>query len=169
MDQSTAYDADILEWSQRQASALRDFARTHRELSNELDWEHVAEEIEDVGRSELMAVQSLIRQILIHVIKAVSAPDTAPILHWRKEVVGFHNDLLDRISPSMPARIALDVIWQRSIKEADAALAIHGQSVAPGLPVECPLKLDDIAARELDFLALVENLRRRVEECAPQP
>ena len=64
MDQ--LYDTDILAWSQRQAAVLRDLA-ARRDLPNELDLDHVAEEIEDVGRSELNAVQSFIRLCLVHI------------------------------------------------------------------------------------------------------
>jgi hypothetical protein len=59
------YDTDILVWSERQGELLR--RRAARELINEadLDWPNIAEEIESVGRSQLSAVRSLLRQALI--------------------------------------------------------------------------------------------------------
>jgi Domain of unknown function DUF29 len=45
------YDRDVLAWSQHQAELLRRTGRGER--VNHVDWENVAEEIEDVGRSEL--------------------------------------------------------------------------------------------------------------------
>jgi len=162
MSRSTAYDADILEWSEQQAAALRDVSRTARGRWNELDWEHVAEEIEDVGRSELMAVQSLIRQILVHLIKAVSAPDATSMLHWRREVVAFHNDLLDRITPSMPARIDLGKLWQRAARQAEADLAVYGQAVVQGLPPDCPFTVADIIAADFDFINAVGAVRQHI-------
>jgi hypothetical protein len=45
------YERDILFWSQNQAELLRRLARGER--VNDVDWEHVVEEIEDVGLSEL--------------------------------------------------------------------------------------------------------------------
>jgi len=45
------YDQDALAWSQQQAELLRRTACGER--VNGLDWEHVVEEIEDVGLSEL--------------------------------------------------------------------------------------------------------------------
>ena len=53
------YDSDISEWSERQAALLR--RRAAGDLANaaELDWPNIAEEIEDVGRSELHRVESL--------------------------------------------------------------------------------------------------------------
>ena len=52
------YDSDILIWSERQADLLR--RRAAGELVNDaaLDWPNIAEEIEDVGRSQLNAVES---------------------------------------------------------------------------------------------------------------
>ena len=41
------YDHDALAWSEHQASLLRRVARGER--VNEVDWEHVIEEIEDRG------------------------------------------------------------------------------------------------------------------------
>ena len=41
------YDEDIVTWSEQQAELLR------RRSANALDWDHLAEEIEDVGRSHI--------------------------------------------------------------------------------------------------------------------
>jgi hypothetical protein len=155
-------DTDILAWSEQQAAALRELARARRDLSNELDLEHVAEEIEDMGRSELIAVRSYVRQILIHLIKAISAPSSESLLHWRKEVIGFHNDLLDRITPSMLSRIDMQTLWRRAVKEADAALAVHGGAIAQGMPSQCPLDIGSIADAKFDFEAAVEAMRSRI-------
>jgi hypothetical protein len=89
MDHPTLYDDDLYAWSEQQASALRRLAE-RRELPNDLDLEHVAEEVEDVGRSELNAVQGVIRPIFAHLIKAASTPDASARGRWRAEVVAFH-------------------------------------------------------------------------------
>jgi hypothetical protein len=162
MNRSADYDTDILEWSEQQASALRDLARTRHDLSNIVDWENVAEEIEDVGRSQFIAVQSLIRQIFIHVIKAVSLPDAMSIRHWRKEVAAFHRDVLDRITPSMRARLDLPRIWQQALKQAELDLDAAGASLPPDLPRQCPLEIADIVDPEFDFLRAVDIVRERI-------
>lgn len=161
MNRLGLYDEDILEWSEQQADALRHLARARPDLSNELDWDNVAEEIECVGRSEFVAVKSLLRQILIHIVKALSAPAAASMLHWRKEVAAFHDDLLDRLSPSMPSRIDADKLWQQAIKRAEADLADQGQSLMVGLSAACPLSLADIVAPQFDFVDTVATLRKR--------
>jgi hypothetical protein len=162
MSRPTLYDDDILEWSEQQAAALRGVARTQPGISNQIDWDNVAEEIESVGRSEFVAVQSFLRLILVHVIKAISVPETPSILHWRKEVVAFHRDLLDRVTPSMIGRLDIDKLWQQATKQAEADLAVHGQSVAASLPRRSPLGVPEVVAPDFDFVAIVENLRKRI-------
>ena len=66
------YHEDVLVWSERQAERLRRVA--HGERVNDVDWEHVIEEIEDVGVSELHAVQSLLQQAIVHLLKVYGWP-----------------------------------------------------------------------------------------------
>jgi hypothetical protein len=162
MNRASLYDDDILEWSEQQAAALRHLARTQPRISNEVDWDNIAEEIECVGRSELAAVQSFARLILLHLIKAVSEPEISSIAHWRKEVLAFHQDLLDRLTPSMVARINMDKLWRQAIKRANAELAVHGQFVPPAVPERCPLEMGEIADPEFDFIKAVEAVRRQL-------
>ena len=83
------YDADVFEWSQRQAALLR--RRAAGELVNdaELDWPNIAEEIESVGNSELRAVRSLLVQALLHDLKAEAWPLSPYVPGWRAEARGF--------------------------------------------------------------------------------
>jgi hypothetical protein len=65
----TGYDADVLAWSQQQAALLRAgrFA--------ELDIEHLADEIEDVGRSEKRELASRMALLLAHLLKWQLQPE----------------------------------------------------------------------------------------------
>jgi len=80
MDRRSLYDDDIYAWTQQQAEVLRRLAETRRDLPNELDLENVAEEIEDVGKSELHRVESFVRLILLHLVKAASVRQTIGIV-----------------------------------------------------------------------------------------
>lgn len=57
------YDRDFFEWTQRAAETLRSLSIP------ELDTEHVAEEIESMGRRDLSAVFSRLSRILEHKLK----------------------------------------------------------------------------------------------------
>ena len=48
---ASAYDTDIVTWSERQAELLRRVGAGEH-INDLVDWENVAEEIEDVGRSQ---------------------------------------------------------------------------------------------------------------------
>src|SRR5712692_8892523 len=59
------YDDDFYAWTQEQAALLRRLPA----VSNRLDSLLIAEEIEDLGRSELRTVQSLCEHIIEHFLK----------------------------------------------------------------------------------------------------
>jgi hypothetical protein len=59
------YDEDFYAWTQQQAQALR----MHFRGDNRLDVEHLAEEIEDLGKCDLHAVQSFVGNVIEHLLK----------------------------------------------------------------------------------------------------
>jgi hypothetical protein len=59
----TPYEKDIIAWSKEQASLLK------AGRLSELDTEHIAEEIEDVGKSEQRELASRMAVLLAHLIK----------------------------------------------------------------------------------------------------
>ncbi|MBV8361122.1 MAG: DUF29 domain-containing protein [Deltaproteobacteria bacterium] len=57
------YEHDYYAWIREQVRALRE----HR--VEEVDWENVAEEIEDLGKSERRSVESHLETLLLHALK----------------------------------------------------------------------------------------------------
>jgi hypothetical protein len=160
MSDSTLYEDDILLWSEQQAAAIRKLSSTRRDLPNELDIENVAEEIESVGRSELAAVESYLRLILLHLMKLVAEAGSQAAHHWRGEIVGFHSDMIRRYSPSMRQRIDLDQLWLSAREQLMLAYDGAQEQAVADLPTECPISLDDLIAERIDSVALLESLRR---------
>jgi hypothetical protein len=170
MDGNDLYDQDIYAWTEQQAEALRDLARSRNDLPSGLDLPRLVEEIEDLGIGELNAVRSLIRLILVHLIKAISAPDAAPMAHWQEEVVNWQSDLLQRITPAMKTRIDMHRIWQAALRQSGKSLKAHRREPAPGLTGSgpdggCPIELDDLCSEDFDFerslAKLTETILRR--------
>jgi hypothetical protein len=159
MDRATAYDEDIYAWSQEQAAALRRLAQTRRDLPNDLDLEHVAEEIEDVGSSELRRVESFLELLLQHLVKLVSAPEAPARRHWAKEIDLQREVLRHDLKNSMRQTIDLDRIWRAAKARADAALDQHGDAIVPGLPERCPFSLDELIAEPFDVAYALARLR----------
>jgi hypothetical protein len=153
------YHQDFFAWTQHQARLLRTLTLRRADLPPDLDIEQVAEEVEDLGKAELNSAKSLIRQILVHLIKAVCDPQAEAIGHWRTEATAFHLDLLDRYVPSMRRLIHMQKLWEGAVKLADNALREHGVALPPDLPAQCPYPLADIVAEDFSFDDAVERLR----------
>ena len=160
MDRVTSYHDDIYAWSQEQASALRRLAAIRRDLPNELDLEHVAEEIEDLGKSEIRTVESFIELLLQHLVKLASVPGAPPARHWRDEIVIQQRGARDDFKPSMAQSIRLERIWDAARRRADAALDQYGETVLPSLPAVCPFSLNDLLAEPFDIDAAADRLRQ---------
>lgn len=138
----SSYEADYYLWTQQQAAALRSMRRT-----NSLDIENLAEEIEDMGRSELNKVASLLTQIFIHVIKLRRNPEAEARAHWLEEIATFQADARRTFTPAMRQRLDLAEIWQ----DANRIARMSG-TADPG---RVPVTLDQLLDRDFDPEALV--------------
>jgi hypothetical protein len=134
------YDRDVLAWSVRQADLLRRVARGER--VNDVDWEHVVEEIEDVGLSELNSVRSLLYQVMLHLLRLHGWPDCSSAEHWRGEIGTFQKDAARRFAPSMRRRIDLAKLYSDASEQLDG-LRYDGAAPLPW-PADCPFTLDDL-------------------------
>ncbi len=132
------YHRDILLWSEQQAALLRQVARGER--INNLDWDRVVEEIEDVGISELNAVRAHLRLMIVHLLKVRGWPDSPSLTHWRGEISGFQSGLQERFAPSMRQRLDVPRIYLRARDELDG-IDYDGQP-PQSWPDICPFSLD---------------------------
>jgi len=148
-----------LTWSERQAALLRRVGAGER-VNDQVDWENVIEEIESVGRSELAAVTSLIRQVLLHLIKLAVEVDATAVRHWRGEIVAFHSEIRRRYAPSMRQRIDLEDLWQSAREQLWLSYEREHQQAVLRLPERCPYRLESVLAERIDSDALVADLRR---------
>ena len=139
------YERDILVWSQHQADLLRRLGRGER--VNDVDWAHIAEEIEDLGLSELHAVESFLTLMLAHLLKLYAWPASDACNHWRGEIVVFQAEAVRRFSPSMRQRVdiaALYAVAVRQIRAIDRTLYV---------PADNPFTLDHLLNDDVDVLS----------------
>jgi len=144
---SDLYETDILEWSERQAALLRRVAAADRANDGAPDWPNIIEEIESVGREQLHAVESLLVQALLHMLKAEAWPLSAAASGWRAESRRFRDDAASRFSPSMRQRVALAKLYARALRAMPET--IDGQPPLP-VPQTCALTLDQLLADEAE-------------------
>ncbi len=136
------YDADVLLWSEHQAELLRRLAAGER-VNDQVDWENVIEEVESVGSEQLHAVQSLLRQALIHMLKAEAWPLSRDAPTWRADAITFRADAVDRFAPSMRQRLDLAKIYRQALRALPDTM--DGQPPQP-VSESCPVTLDELLA-----------------------
>jgi hypothetical protein len=142
MPDGPRYDDDFYAWTQYQAEVLRSM----RTRDNRFDREHVAEEIEDLGKSERDAVRSQVRRILEHFLKLAYSGAADPRYGWMGSTLDARAVLEDKISPTLRRDIeeALPRLYQRARRAVE--LSFKGYQENASLPAECPYTVDQILA-----------------------
>jgi hypothetical protein len=87
-----SYETDFYAWTQRQAKAIRakDVAA--------LDIEHLAEEIEDLGRAVRKSIGSQLERILLHLLKWQYDPAADPRRLWRLTIRHARREIADDLA-----------------------------------------------------------------------
>jgi hypothetical protein len=142
MPDGPRYDDDFYAWTQHQAAVLREMPAT----DNRFDRERVAEEIEDLGKSERDAVRSQIRRIIEHLLKLAHSPAELPRLDWIETVIDARQTLSDKMSAMLrrDAEATLEKLYADGRQRAGTSLRRNGEpEAAASLPQACPYSLDD--------------------------
>jgi hypothetical protein len=143
------YEDDFVAWTERQAHELR--ALHTSRWNGPLDLEHLAEEIEDLGRSQRHACESLLEQIIIHLLKLRWSKAKAPRTHWANEIDLCRNELHRRLTPTIRQRLEtdLDTHYQTAARLTTRALAREEPDTRPDIPSDCPWSLEDILSSDM--------------------
>ncbi len=149
------YDDDFFIWTQQQAAALR---LTRDVIGGSVDVEHVAEEIEDLGKRDLREVSSFLARLIEHLLKLDACPDSRDRPHWLSEAGHFHSSAVDAFTPGMRQLLILEKIWRRGRK--DALLCLEEMDVASSSPTECPFDLDELLSEDFDVRAALSKLSK---------
>jgi Domain of unknown function DUF29 len=151
LDFATLYEDDIETWAELQVEALRRLAVMPGPWANRIDWENVIEEIEDVGSNQRRAVESLLEQAFIHVLKIAGDPDSLSVKRWEKEVQTFWRQAQERADRAMRSRIDRDKLWRRACKQASNTLEAYDREL-PKVSQACLYTFDDVLDRKHDPL-----------------
>jgi hypothetical protein len=140
------YEADFYAWAREQAALLR--AGRYEEL----DLEHLIEEVDDLGESLYRSVRSRVRTIIEHLLKLEHSPARDPRNLWHDTIAAQRSDLEDDLTRSLRTRIEAELPKQYGRARAAAARSLrrHGENAAAdALPETCPYTLDQIAGESL--------------------
>ncbi len=124
---SDTYERDFYLWTQTQADALRAEAKRRTGGSNAVDWERVAEEIEDIGNSDLRECYSRVETIIEHLFKLAWTRQTDPAAGWRDTILRERNALELVLTPSLRPKVeqSLAQRHQRALRLAESSFAPH--------------------------------------------
>ena len=139
------YDDDFYLWTRNQAEALRRLAAER--WNGPLDLEHLAEEVEDLGTSQLSTVRSQIERVIEHLLKLEFSPAADPRRGWLVSVLNARGHAADRMTAAMRNEIepALPRLYARARRRAVISFTEHGElALAAVLPKTCPYTLDHL-------------------------
>lgn len=139
----TSYEADVVAWANEQASLIR---AGH---FDQLDLTHIAEEIEDVGKSEQRELASRMAVLLAHILKWKFQPQKRSV-SWTLTIKEQRRLLVRRIqkTPSLGPMLVdpewIDEIWvdAKALAEKETGLDIGTY------PEICPWAMAQVLAED---------------------
>jgi ribosomal protein L29 len=135
------YEKDVVRWAQEQARLLREGDFAH------LDIEHVADEIEDVGKAEQRELASRMAVLLTHLLKWRFQPQLRSN-SWRATIDIQRRSIARRLvaTPSLKATLRdkewRDDIWLDALKSAIDETGLDPALFPPASPWATEQALD---------------------------
>jgi hypothetical protein len=142
------YEADFYAWTREQAKELRRLARIRPKPP--LDLVHIAEEIQDLGKSEDEAVFSSTQRIIEHLLLIEHSPAADQRLRWADEIDEFGDRIDRKLSPRIRRRLKrdFDEAFGRARRRVRRRMDRYGETHAiTTLPAQCPYTLEQGARR----------------------
>ena len=137
---ASLYDDDFAAWASETARQLR------AGRFSEIDVEHVAEEIEDMGKSEKREMLRRMTVLVMHLLKWKWQADKRST-SWQSTMATQRVELhrLLRQSPSLKRTIAASVadIYPDAVESASIETGLPAQT----FPASCPFSVDQILER----------------------
>lgn len=136
-----SYDNDFYAWKQQQAHLLR------TQQINQVDWQNIAQEIEDIGRSEKRQLASKLEILIMHLLKWQFQPNLRS-RSWQLTIKEqrLRLEQLFQENPSLQS-ILIEIIEKVYPLATISAERETGLSV---FPETCPYELTEILS--VDFL-----------------
>lgn len=111
-----------------------------------LDYSHLIEELEALGRSEKNAVKSLLLQIIIHLLlyQFWELEQERNANHWAGEIITFRVQIEDRLTTNLRQYLASELpkIYQ------NALLIVQKKTQLNSLPEQCPYSFEQLLNKE---------------------
>jgi hypothetical protein len=137
----TSYEEDFVEWAEETAELLRSGR------FGEVDVEHLAEEVEDLGKSARAAVGHQLQRMLLHLLKQRIQPERAGT-SWRRSIHDSRSKIEHKLdhSPSLKRQLeqVLPTVYRRAVRDAANETGVP----AARMPAQCPWTLEELIEGE---------------------
>ena len=141
MNAAVEYDQDFYQWLMKNASLLR------QGKFSEADTEHIAEELEAMGKKEQRELVSRLAVLLAHLLKWAFQP-VRRTRSWRNTIATQRIDIMDLLedSPSLQHELEKKIAkaYMRSRLMAENETGIDKS----GFPAECPFSVEEILGQD---------------------
>jgi len=150
---SKLYEEDYPLWVEKNLELLRD--RRYEEV----DWEHLLEEIEDMGRSDLKECISHLAVVLEHMYKwdhyrSLTKGGEKGGEGWKRSIKNGRSEIevLFKRYPSLRKKLPLEIeyAWDRAKVRIVRSLGMMGKDIEiKDLPERCPYSYKEAMEREI--------------------
>ena len=136
---TSLYDQDFCEWSENQATYLR-----NKEIE-QLDFENLIEEIESLGRSNKSALTSYLTRLMIHLLKLTyAAHQKGNSLSWDSSVFHSRREIKYILKSSPSLKNFMNTIEQECYEDAKQGASLETLIKIEDFPKDCPWTLEEI-------------------------
>jgi hypothetical protein len=134
---ASTYESDIIAWSEEQSALLR------TGKFSELDIAHIAEEIEDVGKSERRELANRMSLLLAHLLKWQYQPGRRGS-SWQRTIREQRRAIAARLRETPSLKTSLrDRNWLEGVW-ADAVSQAAEETGLDVFPIDCPWAMDSL-------------------------
>ena len=135
------HDQDFYAWANEQAGLLR----TGR--LSEADIDHIADEIESMGKSEKRELVSRLTVLLLHLLKWQFQPERRGS-SWEAAIEIQRDDLSDHLADNPSLKSKLGEVFASAYRKAVITAAGETDLPRSTFPSECPWTFDEIMGPE---------------------
>ena len=139
------YATDFYAWTRQQARELRRLKSLR--LNADIDLDHLALEIRDLGSEQLFAIQSQTERLIEHLLKLQYSLHEEPRRQWLRSVNNARNEIERRLTASLRRRLL--VIPAQAIRPCPRQCRLGARRLRSGraatpLPAACPYAFNEL-------------------------
>lgn len=137
------YDKDYYTWTQEMARALS------KHQTENIDFDHLAEEISDLGKAEKRALKSQLERLIAHLLKWTFTDKTGHAGSWYSTIQNAREEIQDILDENPGLKPLLKDLYKASYRKGVSRAGSETNQYPDSFPNECPWTIEQ--AMDLEF------------------